>query len=133
MEDHIAPDRAQRRRAHAQGQEVRKHPWSLTQLCGQAERLELRPLGDIGLMAEMAKEGGDSGLVLELLGCLGGYCTTVRDSLRDGQDETNRLEEVGGLERACLGHPQGGKTAPVLSTWRRSGDNLPIFYFDLCS
>ena len=133
MEDHIAPDRAQRRRAHAQGQEVRKHPWSLTQLCGQAERLELRPLGDIGLMAEMAKEGGDSGLVLELLGCLGGYCTTMRDSLRDGQDETNRLEEVGGLERACLGHPQGGKMAPVLSTWRISGGNLPIFYFDLYS
>ena len=88
---------------------------------------------DTGLMAEMAEEGGDCGLVLELLGCLGGYRTTVRDTLRDGQDETSRLEEVGGLERACLGHPQGGKTAPVLSTWRISGDNLPIFYFDLCS
>ena len=50
---------------------------------------------DTGLMAEMAEEGGDCGLVLELLGCLGGYRTTVRDTLRDGQDETSRLEEVG--------------------------------------
>ena len=38
MEDHMAPHGAQRRTAHAQGQEVRKHPWSLTQLCGQAEK-----------------------------------------------------------------------------------------------
>ena len=68
-----------------------------------AERVEMRPLGDIGLMAEMTEEGGDCGLVLELLGCLGGYRTTVRDTLRDGQDETSRLEEVGGLERACCG------------------------------
>ena len=36
-----------------------------------AERVEMRPLGDIGLMAEMTEEGGDCGLVLELLGCLG--------------------------------------------------------------
>ena len=129
----MAPDRAQRRRPHAPGQEVRKHGWGLTQVGGQAESAELTPPGDTGLMAEMAEEGGDCGLVLELLGCLGGYRTTVRDTLRDGQDETSRLEEVGGLERACLGHPQGGKTAPVLSTWRISGDNLPIFYFDLCS
>ena len=49
---------------------------------------------DIGLMAEMAEEGGDCGLLLELLGFLGGYRTTVRDSLRDGQDETSRLEET---------------------------------------
>ena len=132
MEDHEAPDTAQRGSAHARGQEMRRIGWGLTQVGGQAESMELTPPGDIGLMAEMAEEG-DSGLVLELLGCLGGYHTTVRDTLRDGQDETSRLEEVGGLERACLGHPQGGKTAPVLSTWRRSGDNLPIFYFDLCS
>ena len=59
MEDHVAPDRAQRRRAHAQGQEVSKHPWSLTQVGGQAENVELRPPGDIGLIAEMAEEGGD--------------------------------------------------------------------------
>ena len=45
---------------------------------------------DTGLMAEMAEEGGDCGVVLELLGCLGGYRTTVRDTLREGQDETSR-------------------------------------------
>lgn len=43
--------------------------------------------------------------MLELLELFGGYYITVRDTLRDGQDETSRLEEVGGLERACLGHP----------------------------
>ena len=128
----MAPHGAQRIRAHAPGQEMRKHGWGLTQVGGQAESLQPMSWG-YRTEGRGGEEGGDCGLVLELLGFLGGYRTTVRDTLRDGQDETSRLEEVGGLERACLGHPQGGKTAPVLSTWRISGDNLPIFYFDLCS
>ena len=58
MEDHVAPDREQRRRAPAREQEVRRPGWSLTQIGGQTERVELRAPGDIGLMATMADEGG---------------------------------------------------------------------------
>ena len=79
---------------------MRKHGWGLTQVGGQAESVELMS-GDIGLMAEMAEEGGDCGLVLELLGFLGRYHTTVRDALRDGE-EKSRLEVAGGLGGACL-------------------------------
>ena len=100
---------------------------------GQTERVELRAAGDIGLMAEMAEEGGDCGLALELLGSLGRYCTTLRDALREGQDETSRLEEVGALPRSLFGASTGWQTAPVLSTWRMSADNAPIFDSDLCS
>ena len=96
----MAPDRAQRRSAHARGQEVRKHGWGLTQVGSQAESVELMS-GDIGLMAEMAEEGGDCGLALELLGFLGRYCTTVRDALRDGE-EKSRLGVAEGLGGACL-------------------------------
>ena len=59
MEDHVASDRAQRRRAPTRGQEVRKHGWGGTQVGGQAERVALRKLGDSHLMAEVAEGGGD--------------------------------------------------------------------------
>jgi len=59
MEDHVASDRAQSRKAPAQGQEVRKHRWGLTQVGSQAKRVELRKLGDSQLMAEVAEGGGD--------------------------------------------------------------------------
>ena len=55
----MAPHGAQRRTAHAQGQEVRKHRWGLTQVGSQAKRVELRKLGDSQLMAEVAEGGGD--------------------------------------------------------------------------
>ena len=42
---------------------------------------------DIGLMAEMAEEGGDCGLMLELLRFLDGCCITLRDALRDKEEE----------------------------------------------
>ena len=54
----MAPEREQRRRAPAREQEVRRPGWSLTQIGGQTERVELRAPGDIGLMATMAEEGG---------------------------------------------------------------------------
>lgn len=40
---------------------------------------------DTAVTAEMAEEGGDCGLALELLGSLGGYRITLRDALRDGK------------------------------------------------
>ena len=41
----MTPDRAQRRSAHAQGKEVRKREWGLTQVGGQEESLELMSWG----------------------------------------------------------------------------------------
>ena len=55
MEYHVALDRAQSRKAPAQGQKVRKHRWGLTQVGSQAKRVELRNLGDSQLMAEVAE------------------------------------------------------------------------------
>ena len=49
----------------------------------------------------MAEEGGDCGLMLELLGFLGGYLITLRDALRD-KEAKSRLEVAGGLGGACL-------------------------------
>ena len=43
--------------------------------------------GDIGLKAEMAEKGGDYALMLELLGFLGVYRITLRDALRDKEEE----------------------------------------------
>ena len=45
----------------------------------------------------MAEEGGDYGLMLELLGFLGGYRITLRDG-----EQKSRLVVVGGLGGACL-------------------------------
>ena len=55
MEYHVALDRAQSRKAPAQGQKVRKHRWGLTQVGSPAKRVELRNLGDSQLMAEVAE------------------------------------------------------------------------------
>ena len=52
-------------------------------------------------MAEMAEEGGDCGLMLELLGFLDGYQITLRDALRD-KEEKSRREGAVGLGGACL-------------------------------
>ena len=38
-------------------------------------------------MAEVAEEGEDCGLVLEFLGFLGGIRITLRDALRDKEEE----------------------------------------------
>ena len=38
-------------------------------------------------MAEVAEEGGDFRLMLELLGFLDGYRITLRDALRDKEEE----------------------------------------------
>ena len=127
MADQVAPDRAQRRRAPARGQEVRKHRWRLTQVDGHTESVELRAPGDTALMAEMAEEGGDCGLALELLGSLGGYRITLRDALRDGE-EKRRLEVAGGLGGSLF----VGKMVLFLSS-QKTSDTLPMFYFDLCS
>ena len=61
---------------------MRKHGWGLSQVGGQAESMELMSW-DIRLMAEVAEEGEDCGLVLEFLGFLGGIRITLRDALRD--------------------------------------------------
>ena len=59
----------------------------------------------------MAEEGGDYGLMLELLGFLGGYRITLRDG-----EQKSRLEVVGGLGGACLWAFMGGKMVPFLSS-----------------
>ena len=51
-------------------------------------------------------------MALELLGSLGRYCTILRDALRDGQDETSRLEEVGVLARSFFGVSTGWQGGP---------------------
>lgn len=60
-------------------------------------------------MAEMAEEGGDFLVLVLELQVLWWMYITVRDTLRDGQDETSRLEEVGGDWKGCCWgqHPQG--------------------------
>ena len=45
MEDHVAPDRAQRGSARARGQEVRKRGWGLSHVGGQEDSLELMSWG----------------------------------------------------------------------------------------
>ena len=51
-------------------------------------------------------------MALGLLGSSGRYCTTLRDALRDGQDETSRLEEVGALARSFFGASTGWQDGP---------------------
>ena len=96
----------------------------------QAERAELRNLGDIQLIAEVAEGEGDCALVPGLLAYLGGSRSTLKETLSYGEDERIRLEgwEDGDeLVRTHLRATTGGKTAPFPSSWKISGDNLPVF------
>ena len=130
MEDHVASDRAQSRKAPAQGQEVRKHQWGLTQMGSQANRVELRHPGDSQLMAEAAEGGGDCRAVT------GFWVVWANSALRcETPWVIGKIREVGWRARECChgacldvcGHPWGSKMGPVLSSWKITGDEYQYF------